>query len=103
LTQNEIDAAKSVWVGELNVQNQQRIVWPNKLIVAKAYLDQLERSKGLAPERVARVRQAIEKAESSKKIERAEEPFRVSADGCKQLVGFGSCVSPCWCVEKSGA
>ncbi|PYS98918.1 MAG: hypothetical protein DMF63_12630 [Acidobacteria bacterium] len=67
LTQNEIDAAKTVWVSELNVQNQQRIVWPNKLAVAKAYLDQLERSKGLAPERVATIRQAIAKAETSKK------------------------------------
>ena len=28
LTQNEIDAAKTVRVAELNVQNQQRIVWP---------------------------------------------------------------------------
>jgi hypothetical protein len=67
LTQNEIDAAKTVWVGELNVQNQQRIVWPNKLIVAKAYLDQLERSKGLAADRIASIRSAIEKAETSKK------------------------------------
>ena len=67
LTQNEIDAAKTVWVGELNVQNQQRIVWPNKLVVAKAYLDQLERSKGLSAGRIAEVRQAIAKAETSKK------------------------------------
>jgi len=67
LTQNEIDAAKTVWVNELNVQNQQRIVWPNKLVVAKAYVDQLERSKGLPAERIATLRQAIEKAEGSKK------------------------------------
>src|SRR4029079_11000069 len=32
LTQNEIDAAKTVWVKELNVQNQQPIVWPRKLV-----------------------------------------------------------------------
>src|SRR5437667_10849840 len=44
LTQNEIDAARSVRVDELNVQNQQMIVWPNNLVVAKAYVDQLERS-----------------------------------------------------------
>ncbi|MGA2250305.1 LVIVD repeat-containing protein [Terracidiphilus sp.] len=47
LTQNEIDAAKAVKVAELNVQNQQKIVWPNKLVVAKAYVDQLSRSKAL--------------------------------------------------------
>jgi hypothetical protein len=28
LTQNEIDAAKTVQVGEMNVQNQQKIEWP---------------------------------------------------------------------------
>jgi len=39
LTQNEIDAAKTVQVAELNVQNQKRIEWPAQLVVAKAYLD----------------------------------------------------------------
>ncbi len=66
LSQNEIDAAKTVQVAELNVQNQQKIVWPNKLVIAKAYIDQLERSKGLAAEQIAAFRQSIEKAESSK-------------------------------------
>ncbi|HKO43468.1 MAG TPA: hypothetical protein VJU84_09265 [Pyrinomonadaceae bacterium] len=66
LTQNEIDAAKTVRVSELNVQNQQRIEWPRKLIVAKAYLDQLERSQGLPAERIASLRQAIQSAESSR-------------------------------------
>jgi hypothetical protein len=65
LTQNEIDAAKTVRVSELNVQNQQRIEWPRKLVVAKAYLDQLERSQGLSAEQIASLRQAIDKAESS--------------------------------------
>src|SRR5262249_54592409 len=32
LSQNEIDAAKSVRVAELNVQNQQKLVWPSKLV-----------------------------------------------------------------------
>jgi hypothetical protein len=67
LTQNEIDAAKTVHVSELNVQNQERIVWPNKLVVAKAYLDQLERSKGLPADQIASLRAAIQKAESSPK------------------------------------
>jgi hypothetical protein len=67
LTQNEIDAAKAVRVAELNVQNQERIEWPRKLVVAKAYLDQLERSQALPSDRIASLRQAIEKAESSKK------------------------------------
>lgn len=65
LTQNEINAAKTVRMTELNVQNQEKIVWPHKLIVAKAYLDQLERSQALAAEQIASLRQAIENAESS--------------------------------------
>jgi ribosomal protein S13 len=66
LTQNEIDAARAVRVAELNVQNQQRIEWPQTLVVAKAYIDQLERSQALATEQVTALRQAIQKAESSK-------------------------------------
>ncbi len=66
LTQNEIDAAKSVWVADLNVQNQQKIEWPRKLVVAKAYVDQLERSQGLPSGEIATLRQAIEKAEGSR-------------------------------------
>jgi hypothetical protein len=65
LTQNEIDAAKTVQVAELNVQNQQKIEWPAQLVVAKAYLDQLERSQALPADRIAAVRNAIQSAESS--------------------------------------
>jgi len=65
LSQNEIEAAKTVRVSELNVQNQQRIVWPAKLVVAKAYADQLERSQALPSDKIAAVRAAIQSAESS--------------------------------------
>jgi hypothetical protein len=65
LTQNEIDAAKSVRVGELNVQDQQKIEWPSKLLVAKAYVDQLSRSQALPPEKIAGLQKAIQRAESS--------------------------------------
>src|SRR6202045_4686220 len=65
LTQNEIDAAKSVRVSELNVQNQQKIEWPAQLVVAKAYVDQLSRSQALPADRIAALRKAIQNAESS--------------------------------------
>jgi len=65
LTQNEIDAAKTVRVSELNVQNQQKIEWPSQLIVAKAYLDQLSRTQALPPTQIADVQKAIENAETS--------------------------------------
>jgi hypothetical protein len=65
LTQNEIDAAKTVRVNELNVQNQQKIEWPAKLVVAKAYVDQLSRSQALPADKIAALRQAIQSAENS--------------------------------------
>lgn len=66
LTQNEIDAARSVRTPELNVQMQQMIKYPKNLTVAKAYLDQLERSKALSAEELANLRQTIRDAENSK-------------------------------------
>ena len=66
LTQNEIDAAKSVRVAALNVQNQERIEWPRNLVVAKAYIDQLERSQALSTEQISELRQAIDRKELSK-------------------------------------
>ena len=65
LTQNEIDAAKTVRVNELNVQNQQKIEWPAKLAVAKAYVDQLSRSQALPSDKVASLQKAIQSAQSS--------------------------------------
>jgi hypothetical protein len=65
LTQNEIDAAKTVRVDELNVQNQQKMEWPRKLVVAKAYIDQLERSQALTADEIGTLRKGIETAESS--------------------------------------
>ena len=66
LSQNEIDAAKTVRFSQLNVQAQERIQWPRKLVVAKAYLDQLERSQGLSTEQITSLRDAIQKAEGNK-------------------------------------
>ncbi|HZI88738.1 MAG TPA: hypothetical protein VFD48_18035 [Pyrinomonadaceae bacterium] len=65
LTQNEIDAANAVRVAVLNVQSQERIEWPQTLVVAKAYIDQLERSKALPADQIVAVRKAIQNAESS--------------------------------------
>ncbi len=66
LTQNEIDAANLVQVPELNVQNQQKIVWPLNLTVALAYLDQLTRSKALPDEQLAALHVAVVNAQASK-------------------------------------
>ena len=66
LTQNEIDAAKTIHFTELNVQNQQRFEWPRKLVVAKAYIDQLERSQAMPADQITALRQAIRSAETSR-------------------------------------
>ena len=65
LTQNEIDAASLVHVNELNVQNQQKIVWPSNLTVARAYVDQLTRSQALSSDRLASIAAAVEAAQKS--------------------------------------
>ena len=72
LTQNEIDAARTVRQDYRNVQGQQQIVWPPSFALARAYLDQLERSGGLAADRIAAARQALDSAEQSSDAARAE-------------------------------
>ena len=81
LTQNEIDAAKAVRMSEFNVQNQQKIVWPRNLIVAKAYVDQLERSQALSADRISSLRTAIQKEDTGnlKKMAPALEKDATSA------------------------
>ncbi len=65
LTQNEIDAAKSVQVATLNVQNQQKLEWSSQLVVAKAYMDQLSRSQALPADKITALWKAIGNAENS--------------------------------------
>jgi hypothetical protein len=70
LTQNEIDAAKLVKLAYQNVQDQQRLTWPATFVVARAYLDQLERSKGLATDRIGAARSILARAERGSRAAR---------------------------------
>jgi hypothetical protein len=63
LTEEEIDASNQVHFDILNVQSQPKIVWPQNLIVGKAYIAQLERSGALAAQRIASLKSAIAKVE----------------------------------------
>jgi hypothetical protein len=65
LTQNEIAAAEQVHVDIENVQDQQKIVWPQNFITARAYLDQLARSQALSEDRIVKIQEAIDHAEKS--------------------------------------
>jgi hypothetical protein len=67
LSQNEIDAASLVRLNEFNAQNQSRITWPATSRVARAYLDQLTRSKGMQPERARAVTAALAQADQLEK------------------------------------
>src|SRR4051812_27838956 len=65
ISQNEIDAAKTVHFDYYNTQGQQPFVWPPSFALARAYVDQLERSGGLASARISAVRQALTSAEGA--------------------------------------
>jgi len=65
ISQNEIDAAKSVHVDYENVQGQTRFVWPASFALARAYLDQLEREQGLDAGRISAARKALADAEKA--------------------------------------
>ena len=62
LTQNEIDAAKSVSAPVFNPQHQTKVVWPASFAVARAYVDQLERG-GLAAAEVTRINNELNRIE----------------------------------------
>ncbi len=63
LSQNEIDAAKSVTLDYLNAQGQPKFVWPTTFALAGAYLDQLERSGGLSSSLIESTRRDLAAAE----------------------------------------
>jgi len=65
ISQNEIDAAKTIHQDFLNVQDQPKFVWPASFALSRAYTDQLERWKGLSADKVAAVRTALSAAEAA--------------------------------------
>ena len=65
LSENEIAAANTVEFEYLNAQGQPKYSWPASFALAHAYLDQLERSSGLASERVTATRQTLTEAASA--------------------------------------
>jgi hypothetical protein len=73
ISQNEIDAAKSVHLDYQNVQGQTRIVWPPSFALARAYLDQLERDKGLDEDRISAARKGLADAEKASGTRRQED------------------------------
>jgi hypothetical protein len=65
LTQNEIDAAKTVKLEYLNTQGQPKFEWPATFALARAYVDQIERAGGLPGSRIATIRSQLASAEGA--------------------------------------
>jgi hypothetical protein len=62
------------------VQGQPRIVWPATFALARAYLDQLERSKGLDAGRIAATRSALADAEKASGTARQDALTKVATE-----------------------
>ncbi len=80
VSQNEIDAAKSVKLDYLNVQGQPKFVWPASFALARAYLDQLDRWNGMPAGEIEDAREALAEAEGSSGQERREALTELAAE-----------------------
>ncbi|MEP6730099.1 MAG: hypothetical protein ABJE10_05655 [bacterium] len=72
ISQNEIDAAKTVHLDYLNAQGQPKMIWPPSFSLARAYVDQLERSKCMSGDKISSVRQTLSKAEAASGTQRRD-------------------------------
>ncbi|MGH7470322.1 MAG: hypothetical protein ACRENP_20455, partial [Longimicrobiales bacterium] len=79
ITQNELDAAKTVKFEYFNAQEQQKMVWPPSFALVRAYLDQAERARELDSQRIAAVRAELARVERLRGAARS--------DALRQLAG----------------
>ncbi|HSC58875.1 MAG TPA: hypothetical protein VLC11_04885 [Gemmatimonadales bacterium] len=63
ISQNELDAAKTVHFDEFNTQGQPKFWWPASFALSGAYVDQLERSHGLDAAQLKSVRKELQTAQ----------------------------------------
>jgi hypothetical protein len=92
ISDNELEAAKTVRFDYLNAQQQRKLVWPPSFAKARAFLDQLERSNGLAAGQIGRVRDELASAEKlsgqprRQALERIAAQVRTDASGAADQV-----------------
>jgi len=79
LTKNELEAATLVHLAEFNPQHQSRVTWPSSLVVARAYLDQLNRDKAISAAHASAVKSAIENADKKNPPKRAKDQLTAAA------------------------
>lgn len=72
LTRNEIEAANTVTFEYLNPQGQPKFTWPTTFVLAKAYVDQLDRNDTLGDEDLTDIRTRIAAAEKTNGSERSD-------------------------------
>ncbi|HYD52491.1 MAG TPA: hypothetical protein VEA99_07680 [Gemmatimonadaceae bacterium] len=72
VSQNEIDAARTVHLDYLNAQGQPKFSWPPSFALARAYLDQLERGKCLGANHIASARTTLSSAERASGAQRRD-------------------------------
>ena len=87
LSQNEIDAAKSIRMDYLNAQGQPQFVWPATFALAGAYVDQLERAGGLSASRLTSVRRELAAAQNASGPARREALMRLDAELAGEVSG----------------
>ncbi len=80
VSENEIAAANTVQLDYLNAQGQPMYHWPMTFVLARAYVDQLERAQGLSMPRINAVRAALSKAEGQSGSARRATLTNLAAD-----------------------
>jgi len=79
LTKNELDAASLARLTEFNPQEQSRVTWPSSLVVARSYLDQLNRDKAISGAHAAAVKSAIDNADKKNPPQRSLDQLTAAA------------------------
>jgi hypothetical protein len=92
ISQNEIDAAKTVHYEYLNAQGQPKMVWPPSFALARSYVDQLERSRCLSGARVGTIRQGLAGAEGASGVQRRDALSQMASQ--LDADASGSCDAP---------
>ena len=85
LSQNEINAAMLAYVDDFNPQQQRRVTWPAMVVVPRAHVDQLVRSKAIDPQRATSIRTALNRAMSFEPVRRETRvPCSMSSIGLRR-------------------
>ena len=90
LTENEIAAAEIADQGQLfNPQQQFKVTWPDEPVVARAYIDQLERGEALSGSLLSDLKAALDRSESGLTAGGQNQELAASLQSLATAVGEG--------------